>query len=138
MYFSEPDSAKFRTIFRAGGQILQTSVITRSEILSVLTKKESQRELAVGGAAAVCSCFKPDLEDGLVVLCPLSEEVHRQAERLSDILVGRKPPMLLGSLDLIHLASAFAMRSPAIVATDLRLRTVAVASGMPVIPSAQE
>jgi hypothetical protein len=61
--------------------------------------------------------------------------VHREAERLGQRLPKSKAPLLLRSLDLIHIASAVVGKSVEIVATDVRLRDVASEIGLRVLPT---
>ena len=99
-----------------------------------LRRKEQLGDLLTGGAAAVYARFCKDVEKGRVTLTDLTEDVHREAERVGPPLNKKKPLLLLRSLDLIHLASALAAKSREVVATDVRLRDVTRVAGLRVLP----
>ena len=100
-----------------------------------LRKKENLKELKAGGAAALFDKFREDVANGRVALLGLTEDVHREAERLGQRLAKSKAPLLLRSLDLIHIASAVVGKSVEIGATDVRLRDVASEIGLRVLPT---
>jgi hypothetical protein len=91
-------------------------------------------ELQAGGAAAVHEGFCKDVEKGRIALIGLAEDAHREAQRLGPLLSGKKPPLLVRSSDLIHLASALAAKSQELVATDVRSWDAATVAGLRVLP----
>lgn len=134
LYVDEPDSSEFWELLLASKEGVWTSTIARTEMFCTLQRKQQLGELQAGGAAAVYERFCKDVEKGRVGLIGLTEDVHREAERVGPLLSEKKPPLLVRSLDLIHLASALAAKSRELVATDVRLRDVASVAGLRVLP----
>ena len=134
LYIDEPDSSEFWELLRLPRNGVWTSTIARTEMFCALQRKQRLGELQAGGAAAVYQRFFKDVEKGRIALIGLTEDVHREAERVGAVLSDKKPPLRVRSLDLIHLASALAAKSRELVATDVRLRDVATVAGLRVLP----
>jgi hypothetical protein len=61
-------------------------------------------------------------------------EVEEQAEKLLGLTFAQPRTILIRSLDLIHVSSALVNRADGMVATDGRLRALAVRAGLRVLP----
>jgi predicted nucleic acid-binding protein len=134
LYVDETDSSEFWELLLASNEGVWTSTIARTEMFCTLRRKQQLGELQAGGAAALYERFCKDVDKGRLALIGLTEDVHREAERMGPLLSERKPPLLVRSLDLIHLATALAAKSRDLVATDVRLRDVASVAGLRVLP----
>lgn len=134
LYVSEPDSAYFLELISRTDEPLATSDIASAEVLCALFRKESARDLKPGGASTVFRRFRADSRAGRIVLIPFGPDVFQQVERVARLAFERRPPIPVRSLDLIHLASAAAMKATTLVATDQRLRALARLAALNLLP----
>ncbi len=134
LYAPEPDSPYFLTLLAQAQHPPFSSDIVRAEVLCTLYRKEHAGDLKRGAAATLFARFASDTAAGRLVLIPNSADVTAEAERLVKRAYSQAQPLLIRSLDAIHVASALAARSTTLVATDARLRNVAVLMGLKVLP----
>lgn len=67
-------------------------------------------------------------------MLPYGSDVIAEAENLIRIAFEQHPPVMVRSLDLIHVASAVASKATSLVATDERLRALASLSRLTLVP----
>lgn len=103
-------------------------------MLCTLYRKEHAGDLVLGAAATLFARFLEDAAAGRVVLVPNGLDVTTQAQALVERAYRRPQPVLIRSLDALHVASALAARATTLVATDGRLREVAGLMGLEVLP----
>lgn len=103
-------------------------------MLCTLYRKESAGDLVPGAAAALFARFLSDAEAGRLVLVPNGLDVTARAQGVVERAYGQPRPVLIRSLDALHVASALAARATTLVATDGRLRDVAALMGLAVLP----
>jgi predicted nucleic acid-binding protein len=135
LYAEEPDSPKFWKLLLASLDAIRTSTIARAEMFCALRKKEFSGELNHGAAAVLFARFIKDVQSGRIVLIALTDEVYREMESFPHLGSQARRPLMLRTLDLIHIASARAARSRQMVATDERLRAAAQDAGLTVVPA---
>lgn len=135
LYFPEPDSRDFFDLpaFQQDEEIV-TSAITSSEILCSLHRREQLRELETGGARVIFRKFSVDVESGRVVLIPHGDDITKRIEVFLEEAAASSVPLIIRSLDAIHLATALQLGVGAIATTDQRLRKAAVLAGLPTVP----
>jgi uncharacterized protein len=133
LYVSEPESAKLAELASAEGPIL-SSAIAPVEMMCALARKEGAGEMRRGGAREVFALIGRHLAAGRISIIPFGDDVVRESERLARLAASRERPVVVRASDLIHLASAMAVRSRTIVTTDARLREIAVLAGLKVLP----
>jgi len=133
LYAEEEDSPEFWKLLLRSSSGIKTSVIAQAEIFCALQKKARVGSLKQGGFDAIYTRFTRDVQEGRIVLLAITPSVFREMERSGSALARKRLP-LLRALDLIHLATAEAFKSPELVATDERLRAGAIALGLKVIP----
>lgn len=134
LYVGEPDSGFFLRLAENADEQIATSAIAAVEVLCSLIRKESSGALGRGGAHAIFSQFLTDSDAGRIVLVPYGPEVLVHAGRLARLAAGGPQPVLLRSLDAIHIATAMAAGAKTMVATDQRLRQVAGAVKLRLLP----
>ena len=130
----EYDSEQFRSLVSADSSDEITSSITSTELLCVLLRKEREALIAPGSGWELFRRFQAECDSGLLSLIPYNRHVVREVERLGRLAYGQPRPILIRSLDLIHVASAKVGGADAIVTTDKRLATLARVLQIPVIP----
>lgn len=134
LYVPEPDTPYFLELLAGSPGPPLTADIARAEVLCTLYRKEHAGDLGAGAAATLFARFLEDAAAGRVVLVPNGLDVTTQAQALVERAYRRRQPILIRSLDALHVASALAARATTLVATDGRLRDVAVMMGLEVLP----
>jgi PIN domain len=112
---------------------IHSSEILRVEALCALSRKERAGQIK-HGAAGPYQELRQDIAAGWIGLIPFGPGIVAEAERVLLMTRRAKAPRVLRSLDLIHLASALEGKANWFVATDVRLREMAVLAGLKVLP----
>jgi predicted nucleic acid-binding protein len=134
LYALEPDSSVFEThVCTVGGPVI-ISRLGLHEALATFYRKESAGVLRPGSAAKLYSCLLQDVGEGELQLVELGADLEAEYARVLASCYGRTPPVLLRTLDAIHLASARLAGQTELVATDRRLRDAARALGFSLFP----
>ena len=134
LYVREADSPYFLRLSQSSQSPLITSDISRQEILCVLYRKEHNEDLKPGAAAKLFAKFSEDEEAGRILTIPNGKDVLAVSELIVQKVYKHSPPMMLRSLDTIHLASALVAKATTMVATDKRLRDVALLMNLNALP----
>jgi predicted nucleic acid-binding protein len=133
LYVVEQDSLVFKTHALAVPSII-CSEIVRLEFLATVRRKEAAGDLAIGGWRTILKEFDADVAAGLIELRALDSAVKVEFETIVEHCYQRTSPILLRTLDAIHLATAVAESESQVVTTDKRLREAALATGYSVFP----
>ena len=134
LYVPEDDSGYFLDWIVSSGQPIVSSAIVAVEMLCAVYRKESVGDLKGGGALAAYQRFLGDCREGRIVLVPYGEQVFTAAEEIVRLAFRRAQPVMVRSLDAIHVASAVTARARVMVATDARLRQVAAMAKLKLAP----
>ena len=134
VYAPEDDSGQFLDLVVSSGQPIVSSAIVMTEMLCALYRKECAGDLKRGGALATYQEFVGDCRAGRIVLVPCGEQVFTAAEEIVRLAFRRAQPVMVRSLDAIHVASAVTARARVMVATDARLRQVAAMAKLKLAP----
>jgi predicted nucleic acid-binding protein len=132
LYVSEPDSAQFET--RASTSSLVWSESARWELFRVLTRKEAEGVIVSGAAQKIFSKFLADVSAGNVRLTPMDQNLESRFRQLVVRLHSLSPPLVVRTLDGIHLANADLQGATEFVATDANMRKCAAAIGLKLFP----
>lgn len=134
LYAPEPDSPTFLDLLAQATRPPLTADITRAEMLCALWRKEHAGDLVPGAAETLFTRFLSDAAAGRLVIVPNGPQVTDEAQRLVKAAYTQPEPLLLRSLDTLHLASALAAAATTVVATDKRLRAAATLMELEVLP----
>lgn len=134
LYVLEPDSSYFLNLLEEAQQPPISADIARAEVLCTLYRKEQAGDLRTGAATKLFTQFLSDIASGRLVLVPNGDDVTSKAHTLVQKAYTQPQPVLIRSLDALHVASALAAKATTLVATDTRLRTVAVMMELAVLP----
>ena len=134
LYVAEHDSPYFVRLLASTSDQISSSAIVTAEALCALYRKEQAGELRRGAAKVVFQKLVADAEAGHFITIPYGREVVAQAETVVKLALGRRRPLMIRTLDAIHIASALASNASLMVATDSRLRAVAELAGLKVLP----
>ncbi len=134
LYAPEDDSGYFWDLLASSGQPIVSSAIATAEVLCAVYRKECAGDLQSGGALALYQKFLGDCRDGRILLVPYGEQMLTAAEEIVRLAFRRAQPVMVRSLDAIHVASAVTARARVMVATDTRLRKVAAMAQLKLAP----
>jgi predicted nucleic acid-binding protein len=134
LYVKEPDSAIFEEIvFRAQSNPV-TSRVALYEIQTTLTRKEAEGAITSGAAEANFNQLLQDVATGRIRIIEFSAALQERFDVVLKRCWQRSPPMLIRTLDAIHLSSALLAAETELIATDKRLRDAAQFFGLQVSP----
>ena len=134
LYVAETDSLAFRQKSATDGTPPVTAELTTWEARTAFRRKEAEGLLSLGSASALHSLLLADVDAGDVRLIHHSVAAEAEFGRVLDTCFAKTPPVLIRTLDAIHLASAKVAGEIEIVATDKRLREAALALGFTLFP----
>jgi predicted nucleic acid-binding protein len=134
LYIAERDSSSFLDLIAHAESQVLSSAIASVEMLIVLHRKERSGDLKPGSARIIFEKFLDDKRQGRVIEIPFGPGVVEEARNLAKLVFRQPHPMLLRSLDAIHVSSAITAKARSIVATDVRLRQIALLTGLQVLP----
>ena len=130
LYTWESDSETFVELLANSSDPVCSSIVTYVEVLCAAYRKEQAGDLHRGCAAAVAARFAADSKRGSILAVPCGEDVIQRARRIVHTSSRRTRPVMIRSLDAVHVASAWVMGAESIVSTDARLRQVAAWTGL--------
>lgn len=134
LYVAEHDSTYFLRLIAEINEPILSSAIVTTEVLCALYRKQRAGDLKEGGANTIFRKFNADLRAGRIVTIPYGADVEAGAEKLIRLAFHDPGPVLIRSLDAIHIASALVGNAKRLVATDARLREAASLVGLKVLP----
>lgn len=134
LYVPETDSAYFTTLVSMAVGPLVTSELARLETYSALLRKERAGELPADAADLIFGYFAGDVSRGRILTLPIGADVVEAGLRLTRLAHATEPPILVRSLDTLHVASAVVSGAQNVVASDGRLRRLAQLAGLPQLP----
>lgn len=135
LYTPEPDSEQFAELQQTAREPAYASAIADVEVRCALHRKELLREIAPGTALRLYDKFLSDCAIGRILRVPFGNDViARAAEVVRVASQRRSKPILIRSLDAIHIASALVINASTLVAADSRLREVASLNSLALVP----
>jgi predicted nucleic acid-binding protein len=134
LYVPESDSTFFVDLIAKDDQPVYTSVITAIEIRCALNRKEQAGDIRRVDAIRAMKKFTADCGEGRITRLPCNDETASLAQDIVDFASAGRKPVMLRSLDAIHLASAQTIRAASVVTTDLRMRDIAAMLRLKLIP----
>lgn len=135
LYALEPDSAAFDNHDLNASSKAVTSRIALYEARATFQRKETEGILQAGTARSVYSQLVQDVSAGEWRLVELGADVEREYGEVLDRCYQEIPPILLRTLDALHLASARVAGETEVVATDKRMRDGATLLGFTLFPA---
>ncbi len=122
----EADSPRFRELSRQDIKQASSSIV-QAELLCVLLRREREGNIRSGSAMLIFRKFQEDCAAERFLTVPYdSAEVRREVERLGVFAYSLPKPILIRSLDLIHVATASVIGADTLVTADSRLSDLAV------------
>ncbi|MFU8892889.1 MAG: type II toxin-antitoxin system VapC family toxin [Luteolibacter sp.] len=133
LYAPEPDSEHFRDLLREQTDAIAISFLHRIELNFALFAKEQRGEISSGSAKRLFDSFHQHRAEGRFLEIPWGDDVARHAGNALDLSAQSEFPVLLRSIDGIHLGAMLAAGIRKLITTDIRLRNASVHLGLEVI-----
>lgn len=134
LYAQEADSEWFSDYLSRSDSIVHSSAITAVEIVSASYRQLRAKNLNPSVSSKIAEKLKKDRDARLLIQIPCSDDVVSQAQQVIERAAHHHPPIMIRSMDAIHVASALISGAKTMVATDDRLRVVAALNGLRLIP----
>ena len=125
LYAPEPDSSHYLRLLIQQPEDVAISFVHRVELYFALCAKEARGEISGGSARRLFQLFERHVTAGRYYVIPWGEDVARESRRLLDESLSATPPVMLRSLDGLHLGSLRAAKIQSIVTADMRMRDAA-------------
>jgi predicted nucleic acid-binding protein len=132
LYVPEPDSIRF--VAHLGDPSVCSSALARWELLRAMARKEMEGAIPANSAEIAFDRFLEDVNDGRVVLLPINAAVETRFRAMVLRLHRLQQPVIIRTVDAIHLATADLVPASEIVTTDAHLRAGATELGLNVFP----
>jgi len=134
LFVEERDSAFYTALIEEAGAIIHTSELSRPELLRALRGKRLEGAIRRGAEERLMHRFESEVEKRRIILVSIGPEIQRQFEVVLKVCYTQRRPILVRTLDALHLASALASKTTQIVCSDMRMREAAGALQMDVYP----
>jgi hypothetical protein len=132
LYVPEPDSQQFAAHVAPPG--VHASELARWELMRAIARKEMEHAIPAMSSEAVFSRFLADVSARRVLLVPFDAAIESRFRHLVLQLHRRQPPVVIRTLDAIHLPSADLLPAAEVVSTDPHMRAGATAIGLKIFP----
>ena len=134
LYAPEPDSAQFELHALNSAAKPTVAAVTRLEMWVALRRKEADGFMSSGHARLHLARFDEDVKRGEVRVVDFDDAVSEEFEKLTEECFSQAPPLLVRTLDMLHLATARIATAGEFVTTDKRLREAATVMGFTLFP----
>ena len=134
LYVQESDSLLFENHAASSTDKIVISQIGVYEARGTFLRKEIDGMLHPNAANVLSSRLQMDIVSGQIEIIDLTADVEREYARVMDACYRTSPPILLRTLDAIHIASCRLSNQKELVVTDKRLRDAAQQLAIPLFP----
>lgn len=134
LYVEEDDSDIFHAIIEQPNEVIQTSEISRQELLRGFWGKRFDGTIKPGVERVLMGQFETEVRNGNIALVPYRSELWRLFEVVLETCYNRNRPVRVRTLDALHLASALSLKATEIVSTDARMKEAANILGLALYP----
>jgi len=135
IYVPESDSEYFLELIGNAARPVFTSAIAGVEVCCALNRKQQAGDIRRTDAAHAMDRFARDCAEGRINQLACGGEMTIRAREIVELARTRRRPVMIRSLDAIHVASALSIRAAGIVTTDLRMREVARMANLKILPA---
>ena len=131
LFVPEPDSPLFAAHVVSAICISQ---VGQAEMLRAIARKETEGAIPAMSAETAFGRFLADISSGRIVVLPFDARTETEFRTLVLQLHRRKPPIVVRTLDAIHLATAQLLPADEVVTLDSHMRAGATALGLKIFP----
>lgn len=132
LFAPEPDSALFAA--HLSPLAICISQVGQAEMLRAIARKETEGAIPARSAETAFGKFLADVSAGRIVVLSFDSHVELHFRTLVLQLHRRQPPVVVRTLDAIHLATAQLLPADEVVTLDGHMRAGAAALGLRVFP----
>ena len=125
LYCREADSERYVQEIQNSKQPPISSALVRVELYYAFAQKAAREETGGRSGEQLFAGFQSDVELGRIQLLPFGDDVAHEARKIARLCYESSPPVLLRSLDGIHLATATLANCDRILSTDIRMNAAA-------------
>lgn len=133
LYAPEPDSNDYLRLLIQQSEDVAISFLHRVELYFALGGKESRGEIASGSTKRLFQLFEQHVSSGRYFVIPWGDDVALEAQGLLDASLNATPPVMVRSLDGMHLGALRAARIQSVVTADVKMRDAAKVASIDVI-----
>lgn len=133
LYAAEADSSAYTRQFVAQHEDIAVGFLHRVEMHYALRGKEARGEIVPGSAKTLFSSFARHLAEGRFFLVPGGDDVEENSRQVLDRCLAAMPPVMVRTLDGLHLGSIVAAGISSLITADVRMRQAASLAGIHVI-----
>ncbi|MCK5849397.1 MAG: type II toxin-antitoxin system VapC family toxin [Kiritimatiellae bacterium] len=132
LYAPEEDSELYLNLADSTTEPFFSSEILNTELFYAFCQKELRGDIKQGWAELLHKKFCADVDGGRFVLLTVGRDILVQSNEVARRCYAHKPPVLLRTLDGIHLATTLVAKCTEIVTTDQRMQQAAQILGVSV------
>lgn len=110
------------------------SQVGQAEMLRAIVRKEMEGAIPAMSAETAFGRFLTDVSTGRIIVLPFDARTETEFRALILQLPRRKPPIVVRTLDAIHLATAQLLPADEVVTLDSHMRAGAAAFGLKLFP----
>ncbi len=130
LYVSEQDSADCETV--VSGEPLAASELLRGELYSALLNKERIQEITAAQRQGIWALVEEHISEQRLHLVPLTGDTMRKTTEIMETVF----PVMLRTLDAIHLATYLSVDAGPLFTRDKRMVAAAKKLGIPLAGAA--
>jgi predicted nucleic acid-binding protein len=134
LYVAETDSAHFAMLAATSSQMV-TAFIGKHEAHAAMRRRETEGELAPGGADACYERLCQDVAAGKIETVAESDELEEAFGDIVNRCLSAVPPVMIRTNDALHLTAAKVVNETEFVSADKNQRTAAAFLGFTVVPA---
>jgi predicted nucleic acid-binding protein len=131
LYVDEPGSSFWREYSATSSAQMCCSALTEAEIGVTLLRKEVQGDIGWDSSAVLLKNLRDDIHHERVRMFPVGTDVLQKVFSVADECRRARPPLLLRTLDALHLATALLHGCELIATADERMKKAAKLLGLP-------
>lgn len=122
LYTSETDSSWYIRLATHSSEPLGCSDLVKSELYYAFQRKEAAGDIRPHAAVLLYQRFGEDVRKGRFTFVPVGTDVIEKACEVARLCYAHSPPILLRTLDGLHLATALIARAGDLVVADERMK----------------
>lgn len=132
LFVPEPDSPLFAA--HLSPSAICISQVGQAEMLRAIARKEAEDAIPAMSAETAFGKFLTDVSAGRIAVLPFNARTEARFRTLVLEFHRRKPPIVVRTLDAIHLATAHLLPADEVVTMDGHMRAGATALGLKLFP----
>lgn len=133
LYISEPDSPVLAAHLSQSPVCI--SQVGQAEMLRAIARKEAEGAIPPTSAETIFGKFLADVSAGRIVVLPFDARVEAHFRKLALQFHRQRPPVVVRTLDAIHLATAHLLPADEVVTLDSHMRAGATLLDLKLFPS---